>query len=88
VKSIVRSRGGAIRRVSALRAELADANLKLSERKQVERAKGILMKSRGVGEDEAYQMLRTDGDGPRSAWAMIAQQLIDYGGSVDLRQSN
>ena len=34
------------------------ANLKLSERKLVDRAKGILMKSRGISEDEAYHALR------------------------------
>jgi response regulator NasT len=39
-------------------AELAEANLKLSERKVVDRAKGILMKSRGFSEDEAYHALR------------------------------
>ena len=39
-------------------AELAEANLKLSERKLVDRAKGILMKSRGFNEDEAYHALR------------------------------
>ena len=38
--------------------ELAQANLKLSERKLVDRAKGILMKSRGISEDEAYHALR------------------------------
>jgi response regulator NasT len=38
--------------------ELAEANLKLSERKLVDRAKGILMKSRGFSEDEAYNALR------------------------------
>ncbi len=38
--------------------ELAEANLKLSERKLVDRAKGILMKSRGFNEDEAYHALR------------------------------
>ena len=39
-------------------AELAEANLKLSERKLVDRAKGILMKSRDYSEDEAYHALR------------------------------
>ena len=39
-------------------SELAEANLKLSERKLVDRAKGILMKSRGFNEDEAYHALR------------------------------
>ena len=34
------------------------ANLKLSERKLVNRAKGILMKSRGISKDAAYHALR------------------------------
>ena len=41
-----------------LRSELAEANLKLEERKLVERAKGLLMKARKLGEDEAYGALR------------------------------
>lgn len=42
----------------ALRQELADATRKLSDRKQVERAKGILMKSRGLDENAAHHALR------------------------------
>ena len=43
----------------AVKRELADATRNLSERKLVEKAKGILMKSRGLSEDEAYTALRT-----------------------------
>lgn len=42
----------------ALRQELAAASRKLSERKTIEKAKGILMKSRGMDEDAAYAALR------------------------------
>ena len=42
----------------ALKQELADAKTQLAGRKQVERAKGILMKQKNVPEDEAFQMLR------------------------------
>ncbi len=42
-----------------LRAELEETRDKLAERKDVERAKGILMKQRGVAEDEAFAMLRS-----------------------------
>jgi response regulator NasT len=42
----------------ALRQQLAAAQDALSARKQVERAKGILMRTRGIGEDEAYRQLR------------------------------
>ncbi len=42
----------------ALKQELAEASRKLSERKVIEKAKGILMKSRGLDEDAAYAALR------------------------------
>ncbi len=42
----------------ALRCELEQARSELSTRKRVERAKGILMRSRGIGEDEAFHQLR------------------------------
>ena len=41
-----------------LKRELATATKKLSERKLIEKAKGILMKTRGLDEDEAYAALR------------------------------
>lgn len=44
--------------LSSLRSELTQAQQKLAERKYVERAKGLLMKSRGLSEDEAYHTLR------------------------------
>lgn len=44
--------------VASLRSELNLAQQKLAERKYVERAKGLLMKSRGLSEDEAYHTLR------------------------------
>ncbi len=42
-----------------LRAELEETRTQLAERKMVERAKGILMKHRGIGEDEAFAALRS-----------------------------
>lgn len=42
----------------AVKTELAQVKTKLSERKLVERAKGVLMKARSIGEDEAYGALR------------------------------
>ncbi|MDP1734012.1 MAG: ANTAR domain-containing protein [Sulfuritalea sp.] len=41
-----------------LKRELATATKKLSDRKLVEKAKGILMKTRGLDEDQAYAALR------------------------------
>ena len=42
----------------SLKQELADAKTQLADRKNVERAKGILMKQRALNEEEAFQMLR------------------------------
>lgn len=42
----------------ALKRELAAASKKLSDRKVIERAKGLLMKARGLDEDTAYAALR------------------------------
>jgi len=42
----------------AVKTELAQVKTKLSERKLVEKAKGVLMKARSIGEDEAYSALR------------------------------
>lgn len=43
---------------AALRRQLSEAQAALGARKQVERAKGILMRTRGIGEDEAHRLLR------------------------------
>lgn len=41
-----------------MRTELAATKRALEERKVIDRAKGIVKKARGVGEDEAYALLR------------------------------
>ncbi len=41
-----------------MRDELAETKRALEERKLIDRAKGLLMKARGIGEDEAYALLR------------------------------
>ena len=44
--------------VARLRSELAATKAALEERKTVDRAKGMLMKAKGISEDEAYALLR------------------------------
>lgn len=41
-----------------MRDELAETKRALEERKVIDRAKGLLMKARGIDEDEAYALLR------------------------------
>ena len=61
----------------SLRSQLAEANLKLEERKVVERAKGVLMRTRGLDEDAAYQLLRKFAMDRNQKLSQVAQQLID-----------
>jgi len=42
----------------AVRADLARLQTQIDERKWVDRAKGVLMSARGMGEDEAFRLLR------------------------------
>lgn len=60
-----------------LKAELAQANLKLSERKFIERAKGLLMRSRGLSEDEAYHALRKLAMSKKQRLGDTAQQVLE-----------
>jgi response regulator NasT len=59
-----------------LREELADATLKLSERKVVERAKGLLMKGRGMDEETAYTWLRKTAMDRKLKLAEVAQRVL------------
>lgn len=59
-----------------LRDELAEAKDKLSQRKVVERAKGILMQQRNCSEDEAYRALRKMAMDRKLRLAEVAEQLI------------
>jgi response regulator NasT len=61
----------------ALRQELADARSQLSERKLVDRAKGLLMQRQGLSEDEAYARLRKQAMDKGLKLAEVAQRLLD-----------
>jgi len=58
VRPIVEAAVARFEELQDLRGQLAEANLRLDERKLVDRAKGILMKTRGLNEEDAYRALR------------------------------
>lgn len=60
-----------------LRHQLNETQEKLSERKWIERAKGILMKQRGINEDEAYQTLRKTAMDKNMRIIDVAKQLVN-----------
>jgi two-component system, response regulator / RNA-binding antiterminator len=59
-----------------LRAERDDATQALSERKTIDRAKGILMKLKKIGEEEAYLLLRKAAMDQNKTVAGIASAVI------------
>ena len=61
---------------SRLQRELAEARSALEERKLVERAKGILMKMRGLSEEEAFALLRQSAMNEKKKMADIAQSVV------------
>ncbi len=66
---------------SRMARELEEARGELEGRKLIDRAKGILMKSRGIGEDEAYALLRKTAMNQNRKLADVAQSLVT---AVDL----
>jgi len=60
----------------SVQTELEETRSKLSERKLVERAKGILMKEKKMSEDEAYRALRKLAMDRSVSMSAIAEQVI------------
>ena len=64
------------RAFAKLQDDLSAAREALEERKMIERAKGILMKSRGLSEDDAYGLLRKTAMNQKRKLADIAHSLV------------
>jgi response regulator NasT len=65
---------------SRMARELEEARSELENRKIVEKAKGILMKSRGLSEEAAYALLRKTAMNQNRKIAEIAQSLVTAAG--------
>lgn len=68
---------------SRMERELAEARSELADRKVIDRAKGILMRSRGISEEEAYKLLRTTAMNQNRKIAEIAQSLVLAAGLLE-----
>ena len=65
---------------SRMARELEEARTELENRKLVDRAKGILMKSRGLSEADAYALLRKTAMNQNRKISDIAQSLVTAAG--------
>jgi response regulator NasT len=60
-----------------LESEVGNLRQALSDRKVIERAKGILMAQERLSEDEAYARLRSESQDRRVKIVQVAQQVVD-----------
>lgn len=77
IKAIVEVAVARFEELQDLRGQLADANSKLAERKLIERAKGLLMKSRNLDEEAAYAALRRTAMDRNLKLGEVAQRIVD-----------
>ena len=63
-----------------MRTELAETKRALEERKVIDRAKGLIMKAKGIDEDEAYGLLRNAAMNQGKRLADVAEALVDSAG--------
>ena len=77
LRSLIHVAQARFRHDQLLREELYEVQNRFSERKLVDRAKGILMRVRDISEDESYKVLRTAAMQAKLRIGQIAQQVID-----------
>lgn len=75
--SIIQVARARFRHEQVLKDELSGLSQRFEERKLVDRAKGVLMRSRGVTEDEAFELLRSLAMRTRQRIGVVAQGVID-----------
>ena len=77
IKPIVEVARARFEDTQALRRELDEISQKLSDRKLVDKAKGVLMKARGLDEDAAYHAMRKLAMERGQSMAKVARDVID-----------
>ena len=77
VKPVVEVARARFEDTQALRRELDEVSKKLSDRKLVDKAKGVLMKARGLDEDAAYHAMRKLAMERGQTMASVARDIID-----------
>ena len=78
VRSVLEVALTRFRLMQALRGDLAKAQADLAARKTVEKAKGLLMKERGLDEEAAYRLLRKLAMDTGRPLGAVAADLVSY----------
>ena len=77
LRSVVHLAQARFRHERAIRQQLADVNQRFTERKLVDRARGILMGARQLREEEAYRALRSAAMHGKQRIGQVAQRVIE-----------
>lgn len=80
VKPVLDAAIARFRMFQRMRTELAETKRALEERKVIDRAKGLLMRAKGVGEEEAYALLRKTAMDRGRRVADVAEALVTAAG--------
>ncbi|MFK7754943.1 MAG: ANTAR domain-containing response regulator [Sedimentitalea sp.] len=76
IKSVLQTAIARFKMMRQMQSELDAAKQALEDRKTIDRAKGILMRQRGISEDEAYNLLRKTAMGQNRKVIDVAQALM------------
>jgi response regulator NasT len=80
VRAIVETSISRFRAFEKLRVELDETRRQLADRKLIDRAKGILMKQRGLAEEEAYEAMRKAAMDANLRLSEVARSVITAAG--------
>lgn len=80
LKPVIDTAIARFRMVRQMRTELAETRRALEERKVIDRAKGLLMKAKGIDEDAAYAILRKTAMDQGRRVADVAEALVTASG--------
>lgn len=83
VQSIVETAIDRFEMTQAMRQDLEKAKSDLANRKVIERAKGVLMKMRGIDEEAAYQEMRTLAMNTCRPLHVLAADLLAFAGITE-----
>ena len=80
IKPVIDTAIARFRMVRQIRTELAETRRALEERKVIDRAKGLIMKAKGIDEDAAYALLRRTAMDQGRRVAEVAEALVTASG--------
>lgn len=80
IKPVIDTAIARFHQLRQIRTELAETRRALEERKVIDRAKGVLMKAKGISEEEAYALLRKTAMNQNRRVADVAEALVTASG--------